>query len=329
MTTRPHRHGIPPEILALSQERDQLRKRGQYDRADELKLQLEEAGYAVKDNPRGAHLVILPSVDIDDTTYRLTRLVPSHLDEADTCDFSIIVVAANTQAQTRRCIESVLRHVGETNIEIWLVDNASRDGLDLWTQASRATESRLHVISPSNKLGAAEARNIALKQCRGRYILLLDNSIELTGNIFLPLAATLADPEVGITGLQGWVTADLRHFKESQDEEVEVIDQLCLAFARAHLKQAGLFDEHYRSQQYMDTDFNFAMRDLDLQTRVTFDLPLIQHEAIEEGTSSEEERARLSKRNFYRFLGKWGDRDDLLLYEDEDEDEADTDNEGI
>lgn len=321
MTTRPYKHSIPPEILALSHERDLLRRRGQYERADELKSQLEEAGYAVKDNPRGAHLVILPSVNIDGKDYRLARLVPSHLNEADTCDFSIIVIAANTQDQTRRCIESVLRYAGQTSIEIWLVDNASKDGIDLWAEASRHNEPRLHLIRPSNRLGAAEARNLALKQSRGHYILLLDNSIELTGDIFSPLAKTLEDQEIGITGLQGWVTADLRHFDESEEQEVEVVDLLCMAFARERLKQTGLFDEHYRYQQYMDIDFNFAMRDQDLQTCITPNLPLKRHETLEDSYTSEEERLRLSKRNFYRFLGKWGDRDDLLLYEEEEEDD--------
>ncbi len=68
-----HRHSIPPEILALSHERDLLRRRGQYERADVLKQQIEDAGYAVKDNPHGAHLVILPGVEVDGIEYRTTR----------------------------------------------------------------------------------------------------------------------------------------------------------------------------------------------------------------------------------------------------------------
>ena len=59
MTTHPYRQGIPQEILALSHERDLLRRKGHYKQADVLKQQLEDAGYAVKDNPHGAHLVIL------------------------------------------------------------------------------------------------------------------------------------------------------------------------------------------------------------------------------------------------------------------------------
>ena len=57
MTIQPSRPGIPADILALSHERDELRRRGKYDRADALKRQIEEAGYSIKDNPHGAHLI--------------------------------------------------------------------------------------------------------------------------------------------------------------------------------------------------------------------------------------------------------------------------------
>ena len=103
MTIRPYRHSIPPEILALSHERDLLRRRGQYERADVLKRQIEDAGYAVKDNPRGAHLVILPGVEVDGKEYRTARQQPSLLDEADICTFSVNIVGRNNADQTRRC----------------------------------------------------------------------------------------------------------------------------------------------------------------------------------------------------------------------------------
>ena len=102
MTTRPHRHSIPQEILAISHERDLLRRRGHYDRADVLKRQIEDAGYAVKDNPHGAHLVILPGVEVDGVEYRTTRQLPSRLKAADAYTFSVHILANNNAGPTRR-----------------------------------------------------------------------------------------------------------------------------------------------------------------------------------------------------------------------------------
>jgi GT2 family glycosyltransferase len=313
MTTKPYRHAIPADILALSHERDMLRRKGQYDRADALKRQIEEAGYAIKDNPHGAHLIILPSIEVDGNIYRTARQLPSLLDEADICLFSVNILAHDNFEQTQRCVQSVLRFVSSSDIEIMLVDNASRDELSIWAATLQLAEERVHVLRVSRTMGEAEARNIGLKQSHGRYILLLDSSIELTGDVFTPLAEALANEKIGITGLHGLQTDDLRHFEESKRLNVEVVDRLCMAFRRKLLKKAGLFDEGYRYPFYMDIDFNFAVRDSGAEIVVTPNLPISCYPLLQHAGLSDAERSRLTKRNFYRFLEKWGDREDLLV----------------
>jgi len=169
------------------------------------------------------------------------------------------------------------------------------------------------MLSTSRPLGEAEARNIGLKQSRGTYILLLDSSVELTGDVFTLLAQVLADSSIGITGFKGLSTEDLHHFEESSALEVEAIEGSCMAFRRKLLKKIGLFDERYRFPSYMAIDFNFAVRDCGVRAMVTPNLPLKNHPLFQDATLSDAERTRLTKRNFYRFLEKWGHRDDLLL----------------
>lgn len=319
MTTHPYRHSIPDDILALSHQRDLLRRRGQYDRADLLKRQIEDAGYVVKDNPRGAHLVILPSIEVDGKLYRTARQLPSYLDDIDLYTFSVNILAQNNAEQVRRCVESVLHFAGNTSLEIILIDNASQDEVNLWAEDLKQKDSRFHILRTTRTMGIAEARNIGLKQSRGRYILLLDANMELTGDIFTSLKQTLDKDQVGLTGIRGLRTNDLRHFEESREPEVEAIDGMCMAFKRTQLKQCGLFDEGYRFPQYMDIDFSFAIRNAGAEIILTPRLPIISHPAAFSGIA-DSERVRLTKRNFYRFLQKWGDREDLLLSaEDEDE----------
>lgn len=325
MTTRPVRHGIPADILALSHERDELRKRGHYDRADALKKLIEDAGYGIKDNPRGAHLTILPSIEVDGTFYRTARQIPSLLNENDTCLFSVQILANNCAEEARRCIESVFQHAGSQAVEVILIDNASQDDLATWAREFQQDMALLHIIHISRMMGEAEARNLGLKQSRGRYILQLDPGLELTGDAFTPLARLLERPEIGITGLRGLRTDDLRHFEESEDEEVEAISGSCMAFRRKLLKKAGLFNEGYRFSFYMDIDFNFAVRATGTQAIVARDLPIIRHPTNANMHLSDAERTRLTRRNFYRFLERWGEREDLLLdgFADEEEEEED------
>ncbi len=323
MTTHSFRNSIPAEVLALSHERDLLRRRGQYDRADVLKRQIEDAGYLIRDNPRGAHLMTIPNVEVDGQLFRSTRHLPSRLEEPDRCTFSVNILARNSYEQTVRCVESVFRFAGTTDIEVLVIDNASQDGIDLWAEAFKYQELRLRLVHITRTMGEAEARNVGLTQSRGRYILVLDSTVELTGDIFTPLMRTLEDDNVGITGLRGLHTTDLRNFEmcESADDTVDVIDTLCMAFKRVLLKKSGLFDERYRFPYYMDVDFNFTMRDLGTTLVVTPDLPITRHAAAPDARLSEAEQLRLTKRNFYRFREKWGERDDLLSIEDEDDEE--------
>jgi GT2 family glycosyltransferase len=257
----------------------------------------------------------------------MARQVPSLLNESDTCLFSVQILANNCAEQARRCVESVFRHVGERPVEVLLIDNASQDELSEWAEEVQQDTSLLHLLHSSRVMGEAEARNLGLKQSRGRYILLLDPGIELTGDIFTPLAHLLERAEVGIAGPQGLRTDDLRHFEESasDEDEVEAITGTCMAFRRKLLKKVGLFDERYRYPFYMDIDFNFAVRECGVQAIVAHDLPLVRHPFQSNTALTAEERARLTKRNFYRFLEKWGDREDLLLasFEEDEEDEAD------
>src|SRR5260370_592232 len=313
MTTGPVRHSIPADILALSHERDELRKRGQYDRADALKKLIEDAGYGIKDNPRGAHLIILPNIEVDGTSYRTARQVPSLLNESDMCLFSVQILANNCSEAAQRCIESIFRHAGTQAVEVILIANASQDELVSWASEFQREVPLLHVVHASRRMGEAEARNLGLQQSRGRYILQLDANLELTGDIFTPLAQLLENTEIGITGLRGLHTDDLRHFEASTEEEVEAVAGSCMAFRRKLLKTVGLFDEGYRFPTYMDIDFNFAVRDNGLQAVVTRDLPLTRHPAQSNDTHSDAERTRLNKRNFYRFLEHCGGREELLL----------------
>src|SRR5437763_14051615 len=116
MSIQPSRPGIPADILALSHERDELRRRGKYDRADALKRQIEEVGYGIKVNPHGAHLIILPSVEVDGIVYRTARQVPSLLDETDSCEFSVNILVNTNYEETKRCLESVRRWTGNREI---------------------------------------------------------------------------------------------------------------------------------------------------------------------------------------------------------------------
>ena len=79
------------------------------------------------------------------------------------------------------------------------------------------------------------------------------------------------------------------------------------------LYEMGLLDERYRFYRHLDLDFSLAVRNCGYRALSDTALPLQKHNHIEWSAAPEQERDRLSKRNFYRFLRKWGKRPDLIL----------------
>jgi GT2 family glycosyltransferase len=85
-----------------------------------------------------------------------------------------------------------------------------------------------------------------------------------------------------------------------------------MAFRRDLLATVTGFDERFRWYRTADIELCFRVRDAGLRS-VVVDVPVTRHEHRMWATTSPEERDRLSKRNFYRFLDRFRDRADLLV----------------
>ena len=164
--------------------------------------------------------------------------------------------------------------------------------------------------------GWGAARNSGLKWSRGRIVLVMDGSVEQTGDVLGPLEAALQDPAVGVCGPFGIVTRDLQNFEESpgvgEDRRVDAIEGYLMAFRRDVLRDAGLFDERFRWYRTADIECSFRVREPGLRA-IVVDVPLVKHEHRMWNHTEPAERDRLSKRNYYRFLERFRGRVDLLV----------------
>jgi len=105
----------------------------------------------------------------------------------------------------------------------------------------------------------------------------------------------------------------LKEFEEDPGPEVDAIEAYCMAFRRADAQAVQGFDPKFRFYRIADIDFSFRLRDKGGRAMVVPGLPLERYEhRLWEATTSTE-RDRLSRRNFYRFLDRWGKREDLLV----------------
>lgn len=111
---------------------------------------------------------------------------------------SIIVISYNTREITLDCLRSVYSQTHETDFELIVVDNNSTDSS---AEAVNVEFSDIHLMARQDNLGFARANNLAAKEARGEYLLLLNpDTVVLNGAIDRLMAFAKATPEARIWG---------------------------------------------------------------------------------------------------------------------------------
>ena len=312
------RYRVSAETLGTVAHRAGLRDERRYDEADEERNGLDGAGFVVEDGPTATRVRPKTAWEKRQEAWRTISAaaeVPSLHEEADAADFTFAVVAHNYVDDVRRCIESAMRWSEDRDVEVVAVDNGSTDGTEEWLERSSAEDARIRVIHTDHALGEGAARNVALKQCRGRAIVLLDTSVEVTGDLLGPLERMLDDDSVGVAGPFGLRTSNLHHFHEGEGEagDMDAMQAYCFAFRRRRLRDVGLMRETYRFYRNLDLDYSFHFKDRGYRIVADPTLPVRRHEHRVWSELAEGERDELSRKNYRRFLDKWGDRADLLV----------------
>lgn len=299
-----------PEAVALAERRAQARARKDFALADGLRDQLAAAGWHVVDEPTGGwRLEPVAAPAARRSPVIRPADVPSVLDEPSTDDASVHWVVEGWPDDVVRAIASFRTHRGDRAVRYVVTDVTGGDPAAFMAPDAHDVE----VLSLEPGTGWGAAVNAGLRRATGRIVLLMDGSIEAAGDVLGPLERALADPAVGIAGPFGVVTHDLRQFEEAHSPgPCDAIEGYCLAMRRDVLADVGGVDEKFRWYRTADIELSFRVKDRGLRTEVV-PLPVVKHEHRMWFETDPVDRARWSKRNFYRFLDRWRDRWDLVL----------------
>jgi GT2 family glycosyltransferase len=292
----------PEEIVAMAERRAEARAAKDFAEADAIRERIASAGWTVEDVSGGYTLV--PAEAPADERIPAGD-VPSVLGEPATADVSLQWVCEGWPEDIERAIASFRAHADAHRQQFVVVD-VTGEPADRWGEG-------VELLRLRNGTGWAAARNAGLRRARGRLVVALDGSIEATGDVVAPLAAALADHGVGVCGPFGIVTTDLREFDEAPGPgPCDAVEGYLMAFRREILSEAGPFDEKFTWYRTADVEWSFRVKDAGYRCEVV-EAPVAKHEHRMWFETPPEERARWSKRNFYRFLDRWRDRWDLVL----------------
>ncbi len=315
---------IPDEVLSAAHARASARQARDWAEADRLRGEIEAAGWRVVD--RGTDFALTPAHPPDvaeegRVRYGSSRSVPSRLDAAPVGTATVVVVATDFPADVERALAPLRDHAPD-GTQVVVVANApseeQREALEALDAADPGAPGVMsEVVWTSARLGHAEALNAAIRRAAAPVVVLLDTSVEPSGDVITPLVRALDDPTVAVAGAFGIVSSDLRHFRDAPAGDVDAIEGYLLAFRRSEFVERGPLDERFRFYRNLDIWWSLVLRDggdegENRRAVSVGELPLARHEHRGYAELPEAERERLSKRNFYRIIDRFGSRRDLL-----------------
>ena len=304
---------IPEEILTFAHERSAARAARNWPEADRLRAAIEAGGWKVVD--RGTDFALEPAhpptvADEGLVRYGSSAAVPSRLDEPDSAEASVVLVATEWAADVGRAVAALRAHPPDVPLVV-VADGPTPDQDAALPDDTPGVE----VVRTSARLGTGAAWNVGLRRATGRVVVILDTSVEPTGDIIAPLIAALDDPSVAVAGGYGLVSHDLRTFAEAPAGDVTAIEAYAMAFRRRDVAARGPLDERFVFYRNLDIWWSLALRDEGEESpprrAVAVDIPATRHEHRGWTELPAAERDRLSKRNFYRVIDRFGRRRDL------------------
>ena len=117
---------------------------------------------------------------------------------------SVIIVSYNVKYYLEQCLESLYKALKDIDAEVFVVDNHSHDGSVSYLKERFPNT---HFIASSHNLGFARANNLAIQQCKGEYVLLL-NPDTVVGEDVIMTSISFMDshPKAGGHGVQMLMT---------------------------------------------------------------------------------------------------------------------------
>lgn len=222
---------------------------------------------------------------------------------------SIVIVNYNAGDYLNNCLTSLEKVRGEISFDVWIVDNASKDDS---LETAEKNFPNVKYIKNDDNLGFGKANNIALRQIKTEYILLLNPDSEvLPGTLKYMVKYMDENPKVSVAtcrvekedGSLDWAShrgfptpwaSFLYYFLKDDtlyhltnrdfknDHEVDAVAGAFFITRKDVLEKVGLFDEDYFLYAE-DLDLCYRIKQLGYKVMYVPEVKIIHHKGISSG----------------------------------------------
>lgn len=251
-------------------------------------------------------------------------------------DVSILVPVFNHLTTTLECLASIAAsvEVGGPSFEIIVANDASTDA----SAEILAGITNLRVVNQPENLGFLRNCNAAAPTARGKYLLLLNNDVQVTSGWLSALVESLsASPDVGAVGPRivypsGWLqeagtalhrdgTAEMIGLNDLPDRprysyprDVDYCSGACLMLRNADFKALQGFDAHYAPAYCEDSDLCMRLRKQGKRIVYCAEATVVHHLSKTSDNLSRDYKLSCIATNLEKFTERW--RPDLDRLDD-------------
>ncbi|GAA0701444.1 glycoside hydrolase family 99-like domain-containing protein [Dyella marensis] len=247
---------------------------------------------------------------------------------------TILVPAYNHLITTLECLASIAaaQRPGDPDFEVLVANDASTDD----TAQVLATIANLRVVNQPANLGFLRNCNTAAREARGKYLLFLNNDVQVTPGWLKALVDCIdGDATVGAAGPRivypsGWLqeagtrwhrdgTAELVGLNDQPDlprycynRDVDYCSGACLLVRQAEFQVMGGFDERYAPAYCEDSDLCMRLRAAGKRIVYCGQATVLHHLSLTSEALPSEYKLNCIAQNLDTFTSRWREQLDAL-----------------
>ncbi len=194
---------------------------------------------------------------------------------------SIVIVTYNNLEWNRICLETLYGRTEWPNFEVFVIDNASKDGTPAFLREAAKTYPRLDVVLNTANKGFSGGTNQGLVRAKGDFIVLLNNDTSVARGWLSALIRHLtANPRIGLIGpvtneigneakipagyadlaqMPDWASRFTRE-NDGILSPISMLAMFCVVMRREVLETIGFLDERFGIGMFEDDDYSRRVR---------------------------------------------------------------------
>lgn len=251
--------------------------------------------------------------------------------------YSICILCMNHLKITKKCLESLIKNTEfDGYVELIIVDNGSSKEMVNWLinfqHSNMSSELGIVLIFNNENRGCTGGRNQAIELARGKYVVILDNDVEITQSDWLiklkefyctnenvgivgPKMLFAENPQViqqigfGVTerGNIGYIGRGEYNTptKYSEPRELQGYPAACWFTERELFRKFGAFDDIFYPVNYEDADFCYRIREQGYRIMYCPFVEMYHHEHVTTRHSDRLQINKITLHNGIIFKQRW------------------------